>query len=367
MDDIKELCGGVLNESLFDCVKGPDNTVEKEKFLKIISDSIEQEILFLYFHFTKSEMDQAQFIAFCAHGRLLTKNTFRRKAAEELFDQHTTDGKMNYIKLRFHLFPEIAIKKGMELQTFLVKLSRLSPPQTSPTDASTGTPDAILASRNVTTQERIDRNIAATKIQKIQRTWLAKNDLAREKELHSILSGKASELPDHSLDRGTSREWHNQTFTDTQEEIKCNLLYRKYANAAGEMDIKEFIRLCYDTELIPFDSVNIDFTGKDAKYLFKKTVAKYFIPEENSYRHGVLHGKRIIYDVFRLRLIPEIAEMKKTGIDEIVLHFARSPGKVRQRANSHHHGPQIMSLLDQKHIDEKVKANTEHYGEHVED
>jgi hypothetical protein len=372
MEEIKEICGGVLNEALFDCVKGPDNTVEKDKFLKIISDSMEQEILFLYFHFTKSTMNKEQYISFCAHGRLLTKNTFRRKVAEELFDEFSSDGTLNYIKLRFCVFPEIAIKKGMELQAFLVKLSRLTPPHYSDVGVGAAAPTAATegpSGHSAATQEKIAKNIAATKIQKIQRTWLARNDLAREKELHSILSGKLSDQPS-TLDRGTSHEWHHsQSFTDTDEEIKCNLLYRKYANETGEMDIKAFIRICYDTELIPFDSVNIDFTGKDAQHIFKKTVAKYFIPEENCYRPGVVHGKRVTYDVFRLRFIPEIAALKKTGIDEIVLHFAHSPGKVRggQRANHHHHGPMVVSLLDQKHIDERLRENTARYGEHVQE
>jgi hypothetical protein len=393
IDDIKEICGGVLNESLYDCVKDENNLVDKDKFFKILSDPMEQEILFLYFHFTNSEMNLESFVLFCAHGRLLTKNSFRRKDSEELFARFARNDSINYLQLRFDIFPEIAIKKGIELQALLVKLSRLPPPNYQEKGQSDEKGPVV---HSPTTQDRIAKNIAATKIQKIQRTWLAKNDLARERELCSIRSGKHDDMasvasaaatataeggeafvnphaPLHR-ERSMSFEWHhhNQKFDETEEEIKCHLFYRKYANENGEMDIKEFVRLCYDTELIPFDSINIDFTGKDAQHIFKKVVNKFFIPEENCYRPGVLYGKRVVYDVFRLRLVPEIAAIKKTGIAEIVAHIAHSPGKVRagQRANHHKHGhgngPQIISLLDQKHIDHKLLVNTEHYGEHVE-
>jgi hypothetical protein len=378
--DIKEICGGVLNESLYDCVKDDDNLVDKDKFFKILSDSMEQEILFLYFHFTDSTMNVEAFVFFCAHARLLTKNSFRRKDSEELFGRFARNGSINYLQLRFDLFPEIAIRKGIELQALLVKLSRLPPPNYEEKDQSEEKGKGPVV-HSPTTQDRIARNIAATKIQKIQRTWLAKNDLARERELHSIRSGKHDDMasvapgghPRTPLEREKSMsvDWHhhNQRFDDTEEEMKCQLFYRKYSNEAGEMEMKDFIRLCYDTELIPFDSINIDFTGKDAQHIFKRVVNKYFIPEENCYRPGVLYGKRVVYEVFRLRMIPEIAVFKKTGIADIVAHIAHSPGKVRggQRGNHHQHGPQIISLLDQKHIDHKLLLNTtEQYGEHVE-
>lgn len=408
--DVKEICGGVLNEALFDCLKDHENLVNKEKFLKILSDSVEQEILFLYFHFTKSIMDLHAFILFCAHGKLLTKHSFRRKDAEALFQNYSqqqqgriainnedqggelkiststprhgqsASGGINYMQLRFDIFPEIAMKKGIDLPVLLVKLSRLPPPNLQETSSSTNNQlQRSESGHSPTTQERIAKNIAATKIQKVQRTWLARNELAREKELHRLRSGKHSEKEggggnsdnqNATSPRGIASSYtHNQSFDHTEEEIKCHLMFSNYCNGAGEMDIKDFLRLCYDTELIPFDTVKIDFTSKDAKHIFNKVISKYFIPEENRYHEGVIHGKRVVYDVFRLRFIPEIAAIKNVGIDDIVSHIARSSGKARHHHGQSHgagHGPPVISLLDQKHIDEKVAENTKHYGEHVE-
>lgn len=89
----------------------------------------------------------------------------------------------------------------------------------------------------------------------------------------------------------------------------------------GELDSRTFIKLCKDAKLM-----GKKFTATDADLLFQKTKAKATAPGAGSYSSGVVHGKRVSYDVFRAVAVPLLAEKKGVTVDAIIEKIAECSG-----------------------------------------
>lgn len=107
---------------------------------------------------------------------------------------------------------------------------------------------------------------------------------------------------------------------ETEDEKKLKELFLKFC-PNGEMDSRTFIKLCRDCGV-----VNKTYTGGDADLAFQKTKAAAAHPSAGSYSSGVVHGKRVSYDVFRAIAIPCIAEKKKMEIPALVTFLASQDG-----------------------------------------
>lgn len=59
---------------------------------------------------------------------------------------------------------------------------------------------------------------------------------------------------------------------------------------------------------------------------FQKTKAAASHPQAGSYSSGVVHGKKVSYDVFRAIAIPCIAEKKKMEVSALVAMLATKSG-----------------------------------------
>lgn len=89
------------------------------------------------------------------------------------------------------------------------------------------------------------------------------------------------------------------------------------------MDSKTFIKLLRDS-----GTIDRKFTSGDADLVFQKTKAKASNPAAGAYSSGVVHGKRVNFEVFRAVAIPAIAEKKKQEVEKIVAFFAVAEGPV---------------------------------------
>jgi hypothetical protein len=89
----------------------------------------------------------------------------------------------------------------------------------------------------------------------------------------------------------------------------------------GEMDSKTFIKMCEDASLL-----GKGFTRTDADLLFQKAKAKASAPGAGSYSSGVVHGKRLSYDVIRAVAIPDIAVKKNKTVPQLLEVLAACPG-----------------------------------------
>ena len=68
------------------------------------------------------------------------------------------------------------------------------------------------------------------------------------------------------------------------------------------------------------------YTGGDADLAFQKTKAAASHPQAGAYSSGVVHGKKVSYDVFRAIAIPCIAEKKKIEVSALVSMLATKEG-----------------------------------------
>lgn len=89
------------------------------------------------------------------------------------------------------------------------------------------------------------------------------------------------------------------------------------------MDSRTFIKLCRDCGV-----VNKTYTSGDADLAFQKTKAAASHPSAGSYSSGVVHGKRVNYEVFRAIAIPCIAEKKKIEVSALVAALAKKEGPI---------------------------------------
>lgn len=133
----------------------------------------------------------------------------------------------------------------------------------------------------------------------------------------------------------------------TEEEIeKCRVVFKKFCSSPAQdatLSSHDFVRLCYDTALIPFDSARVDFTAMQARHIFRKAVALLFDPQQNVYEEGVVFGKRVSFSVFLEVLVPEVAQIKGQSSIEVIKHINSNSGVQRMYTSAD--GPPVISLL----------------------
>ncbi len=107
---------------------------------------------------------------------------------------------------------------------------------------------------------------------------------------------------------------------ENEDEQKVKELFMKFC-PNGEMDSRTFIKFCKDCHII-----SKKFTAGDADLVFQKTKAAASHPAAGSYSSGVVHGKRVSYDVFRAISIPAISEKKTIDIVALLHQLGKQSG-----------------------------------------
>jgi len=151
---------------------------------------------------------------------------------------------------------------------------------------------------------------AALKLQNVQRVKQAKTHVENLKEIKASTSTANLAI---TIDAPSN---------ETEDEIKLKALFLKFC-PNGEMDSRLFIKLCRDCGV-----VNKSYTSGDADLAFQKTKAAASHPSAGAYSSGVVHGKRVSYDIFRAIAIPCIAEKKKMEVAALVAFLATKDGPV---------------------------------------
>ena len=94
-------------------------------------------------------------------------------------------------------------------------------------------------------------------------------------------------------------------------------LFLKFTGPAAEMDSRTFVKLCKDCHL-----TSKSFTTIDADLIFMHAKAAASSPSAGSYSSGVVHGKKVNFDVFRGVAIPLVAAKTGKEVSDLVLFLA---------------------------------------------
>jgi hypothetical protein len=362
-EEMKKVCCDMYDERFYKYLKDDDGFVDRDKFALISSDAKEQEVMLLFLSFCDGSMDASTFVKFCKHGKLFSKSRFSRKQVEahKKLTPTVLVFPINYITFRFTALPYIAAARGNEVSQLITRLSRAEFPSSRDPHTETAStlepvsdhsPGNSIKREHLSAKQR-NKDAAVLRIQNMQRTRLAKSDSARRKELRKIES--------LTLEEKAANKVHVQCSPEVEAAV--SKVFAAFS-PSGEMTADEFVKLCYDSQLIPFDASQVDFTSRDAKFLFQKVIASHFDPVDNAYLPGVIHGKRIVYSVFRDALLHDIAEKKNMKIEEL-LFFLGAHGGVIRRLYYDEEGPNVISLLDRTVIDAEMAENAKQYEHRV--
>ena len=340
--DIEKCCEGEdpqRIESIWTSLKGDDDAIDTSYFVHIANDDNEREALSLFICFGGGEMTKDLFIEYCLHAKLLSKKKFDRATAEATFDQTCKQGQstLNYIPIRFTIIPIMASACGKYVADIIRKLSRMEEPVPRQDD--------IAIADSPPNQENAVITKAAIKIQNIVRAKRASWHLRRLQELVA-------------LERGEKGEEHEQQPLEENLD-ECQKLFNHFS-PSGKMDQRDFVRLCYDTCLIPFGTPKekVDFTSGDAHFIFKKIVAKYFDPNDRIYKNGVICGKRFVFQVFQESGVPELAQAKKMSRSDMIALLSQYSGVVRMNGQwDRGDGPIIVQTLSSSYLDAQLQPS----------
>jgi hypothetical protein len=344
--DLEKLC---VNEDsqridkIWTSLKSSDDTIDSSQFFHIANDDLEREALSLFLCFGDGEVTKEQFINFCVHSKLLSKKKFSRSAAETLFDENCKgNSSVNYVTIRFEVIPIIAKACDKYVRDVIRKLSHVEEPPPPLSHQSSGSNMCATNSASESDEDRLNDIItrAVIRIQNLLRIKRSYLELLKERELKRLEQLEA----EHRA---------KVEFEDMLDD--CERIFNQIC-PTGRMDMRDLVRLCFDTEIIPYGSNNVDFTSGDAKFIFKKVVAMHFDPADRLYKNGVICGKRFVFEVFRNEVIPELARAKRVSVKEMAELLATSSGVPRVRVEGKDEGKQLLqSALSSSFLDNQIK------------
>jgi hypothetical protein len=354
-EELKGLCQDKFDQAKYDAMKDGEGFVTKEQFLTLVQSGEEKEVLDLYTSFCpQGEMDSRTFLKFCKDTKLLKKNAFTSTDCDLIFQkaknhQGSASKSIMYETFRNFVMPIIAEKTKLGVEGLMKKLARAEGPVLTGThaeavrfhdDKSTFTgahaqggpsigkndtggvameglldrKEGDVRGRAVATDEELAaQNKAALKMQNATRSKVAM------KRVQSLKEIKAVENMDN-----VGQHFDKDLNAEDESEIRCQQVFMKYCEKTnGEMDSKTFIKYLKDTDLIARK-----FTSGDADLVFQKTKAMASAPSAGSYSSGVVHGKRVSFQVFRAVAIPNLATKTGSSIASIVTTLGSVDGPV---------------------------------------
>jgi len=345
-EELKNACGDRYNPVYYTALKDADHMVSRDLFIAVATEGHEKEVFDLFLSFCHGgEIDSRTFIKLLKDTKSLNKKKFSSGDADLIFQKHKTKQGTSAKALSYNVFrngmvPDIAAKKEISVEKYIAKLAECEGPHLHAThaqanrfhdDKSTYTGAHAQGGPSfepkTDLQDNLDRSAAdvrgikikgedievtdahhsaALKVQNIHRKKEAKRRVDTMREIKK----DAENVDPDSFDKPGNSESENA----------LKQVFLKFC-PTGEMDSKTFIKLLRDATVI-----NRKFTATDGDLIFQKTKAKASAPSAGSYSSGVVHGKRVNFDVFRAVAIPLIAEKKGMNVSALVEHIADCSG-----------------------------------------
>lgn len=359
-DEFRERMGSQYSTTLYHALCD-ENGLIPPQVIPSFSDPIEREVLSLFLEYSpKGVMKLGTFLKFCVEVKLLSKKNFSRKDAEVLFQKYSLareEGEqINYLGLRYHIFQEIsAIQRTSPFQ-LMSKIAECEGPmsrqEVSPPQSSSLVPAAAPASPVESASVGSDKLIALSaeqaelvrkaciQLQKLTRSTLAAKEALARKNMRKL---SLVEKPNIMQALGPP---------STLEEKTCHDLFLRFSSANEQMSLQDFYNFCHAASLISSSATfatakkgNNGFTKSDAQHIFKKAMARFYDPATKTYAEGVLFGKRILYPVFRLVVLPDIAASQHLTLEEFLSLLVRVRRKI--------------SFVDEEGEEQEVEEETE--------
>lgn len=308
-----ELLG--ISRNQYDALKDDNGLVQRIKIIQAIDINEEREVYECWktYCYPNSEMNCETFTVYLRNAKLLAKKDLTKAESDKIFNEiKGNSNTINYDTFRRVGLLELAKKKRINIRELIFKLSRMEPFS----DAQD-----VIKIENKSAVHTIDqKSIAATKIQSVHRANLAKKVCFRLKKIRAILE--------------------EQTYTDddfptlnTAHEVKLQAIYKQYSAVNGELSSSQFEKLLFDYKV--FDH---KFTSADAHLTFLKAKAKAQVCISGPCQGGVVYGKRIKYEVFRLIALVDIASQIGISVDSLILNLTAAgvvTGQLVAHAGNH--------------------------------
>lgn len=344
--DLKNVCGENYNPVYYKALHGQDGHVARDFFIST-SQGHEKEVFDLFLHFCPhGEMDSRTFVKMMKDTKSMKKNKFSATDADLIFSKHKTKQgagtkALNYFVFRNDMVPEIIAKMGVDVEKYIEKLAKCDGPtlhgvthasanrfhddkSTYTGSHSQGGPSFENNSGAVQLSDHLNRGEADVRGVSLPDETTAKDehhDAARK--VQQVHRGKQAKKHVEALKEIKKAETEHAEIehpTETEADEALKKVFMQFC-PNGEMDSKTFIKMLKDSGVI-----NRKFTSGDADLVFQKAKAKASNPGAGSYSSGVVHGKRVNYDVFRAVAVPCIAEKKGTTAANVAECLAKAGG-----------------------------------------
>lgn len=299
-EDVRMILADDFDQAQFDKLRNKQTgLLSRDTLMEIIHNhkllAKENEVKEIYTLFMqicpKGEMTRNHFIAFCREARLLSKKKFPKVDADIMFDRVLKVPTIKSKTMDFRVFmrvcvPFIAEKMKVEVE---VIIHRLASVEHAPTVEQKAAEEKLLKG----TGGELTKEGAAARI--IQTT--SRRNLSRQ------LTKSIAEAQSSALTVGP--EFFDVPADDKhKDEVKLADVFLTVCSPKLEMDLPSCLQLCIDSQIVDGQF----FTNHDVQFVFLK--AKSIAMNNESYKSGVIVGKKVTYKVFREILIPCLAEKR---------------------------------------------------------
>jgi hypothetical protein len=138
--ELQRACGDKYNPAYYVALQNADHMVSRNLFVAAATDGPEKEVFQLFLSFCHGgSMDSRTFIKLLKDSKSLNKK-FTSGDADLIFQKYKTKAgasvkSLNYEVFRTQMIPDIAAKRGMEVDAYILKLSRCEGPHIHATQA----------------------------------------------------------------------------------------------------------------------------------------------------------------------------------------------------------------------------------------
>lgn len=309
-DFAKKTLSGEYNVDVYASFVGPNGTVSRSAVVAVATERSEQELFSLFSSYTVDGilMDNSSFIELLRDVKILSKNDLTTHYANMIFKEQAAKlcrKRINYAIFRDLVVPLIASSKALTNEQIIRRFCLFEEKKTHPKVVNKQP-----SSEGVDKETR-EQHQAATKMQKLCRGISASKQIAFMRECSMARLNPTSQgLVKNNIIDPDNEGKLKEIFDRYAGSYSCAYDFLRIFQRAGELERKQFVRLCSDAKLIGVSNFSVD----ECNLVFDKAMAVALNEaSESRYKSDVFFGKRFGFLVFKDIAISCIVE--KTGLD----------------------------------------------------